>query len=120
MGTVLIADDDALIRLVLSASLERSGYEVTEVADADALLAAVEARDYEVCIMDELMPGPPLGRRIDEIRRLRPSLPLLVITGRADGGLADSRDVAYARKPFGTDELDRALTEARRRAKERA
>ncbi|MBV8454399.1 MAG: response regulator, partial [Deltaproteobacteria bacterium] len=54
---VLVADDDAGIRLVLRHRLEAAGYEVEETADSQSTLQALISNHYDVALVDIMMPG---------------------------------------------------------------
>jgi two-component system OmpR family response regulator len=82
-ASVLIADDDALVRMVLRLAIEAGGHRVTEAADGDELCAAVGHRSFELCVMDASMPGPELGDRLDFLRSASPSMTVVVISGSA-------------------------------------
>ncbi|MGC1809584.1 MAG: sigma-54 dependent transcriptional regulator, partial [Candidatus Binataceae bacterium] len=56
-ATILIADDDPAIRLVLRHRLEADGYSVEEAADSMAALEALRTNRFDVAIMDIIMPG---------------------------------------------------------------
>src|SRR5579863_9572780 len=56
-ASILIADDDAGIRLVLRHRLEASGYRVAEAADSQSALAALTAGRHDVALLDIMMPG---------------------------------------------------------------
>ncbi len=57
MATILIADDDARIRLLLRSILRGEGHAVVEAADGEAALAAVRAHRPAVAVLDVQMPG---------------------------------------------------------------
>jgi two-component system nitrogen regulation response regulator GlnG len=56
--SVLVADDDPHIRLVLRDRLEAAGYEVGETADGQSTLLALVENRYDVALVDIIMPGP--------------------------------------------------------------
>jgi len=56
-ATILIADDDPAIRLVLRHRLEAEGYSVEEAADSTAALEALRTNRFDVAILDIIMPG---------------------------------------------------------------
>jgi two-component system sensor histidine kinase RpfC len=65
---LLIADDHAANRMVLQGMLQKAGHKVVAVDDGEAVLAAVEASDYDVVIADLHMPGLS---GLDMLRQLR-------------------------------------------------
>ena len=70
MSTILLADDDQLLRLIMRERLERAGHEVLECGDGFAALEiAMDARP-ECLVLDVLM---PLSRGLEVVRQvLRP------------------------------------------------
>lgn len=113
--TILLADDDSLVRAVVARALDVYGYGVIEAEDGRAAMALAE-RDlaaFDAVITDVVMPnmdGPRLAARL---RALRPELPVLFISGFTDVALG-SADLAHPRtsllpKPFAPPELRERL-----------
>jgi two-component system invasion response regulator UvrY len=80
---VLIADDHPVTRrgvreLVLEA---HPGAQVTELSDGHAVLAQLPARNWDLMLLDVMMPGPGIIELLGLIRRHRVSVPVLVLTG---------------------------------------
>lgn len=105
-GTVLVADDDALVRGVLRLALTRAGYEVVEARDAGEALAAAMAHDPALVVLDINMPGGTVHETLGSLRERCPTLPVLVLSGEshppADLEMANSD---FARKPIELDDL---------------
>ena len=99
---VLLVEDDPEVRKVIRQQLTELGYPVLEAAngvDAGTMLEAVE--DIALLVSDTVMPGMG-GRELAALaRRLRPQLPILLITGYATGEApAAMPDIPTLRKPF--------------------
>ncbi|GIJ46173.1 DNA-binding response regulator [Virgisporangium aliadipatigenens] len=80
---LLIAEDSALLREGLTLILVNAGHEVTAVADADALLAAVAGQRPDAVITDIRMPPAFRDeglRAALQLRRAHPGLPILVLS----------------------------------------
>lgn len=104
-GTALLVDDEELVRASTASMLSELGYQVLEADSADAA-AEVMAGDAEIDLLvtDYLMPGATGAELARDARRLRPSLPVLIISGYAEaGGIAPN--LARLTKPFRQDEL---------------
>jgi CheY-like chemotaxis protein len=112
MVSVLIADDDARVRLLLRTILRRDGHVVLEATGgAEALRLLREARPA-IAILDVEMP-PPSGLDVCRIVRADPDLTgirLIVVTGSATGSqaMAAGADVHLA-KPFSPSQLGAAV-----------
>ncbi|UEM02582.1 PAS domain-containing protein [Skermanella rosea] len=90
--TILVLEDEGLVRMLLVQSLERQGYRVIEAHEPPAALAVLEADGkIDLLATDVGLPGMN-GRQVAEIaRRRRPDLPVLFLTGYAhDADLDES------------------------------
>ena len=105
---ILLADDEpALIRSVTYA-LEREGYEVDAVSDGSAALERTRTGEYDLAVIDVMMPGMSGLDVCREIRRESP-LPIILLTARDSEidtvvGLEAGAD-DYVSKPFSVAEL---------------
>lgn len=116
--SVLVAEDDAIVRGLLVRILRAQGYRVIEAANAaDAMkLAGEEAGSLDLLLSDVVMPGmsgPDLASRL---RELRPSLSVLFVSGYVEDDVlrdtAMQSGDALLQKPFGNEELKRAVRKA--------
>ncbi len=115
--TVLIADDDRSIRTVLTQALGRAGYQVRTTASAATLWRWVEDGEGDVVITDVIMPDENGLDLIPRIRRIRPELPVIVMSAQSTlttAVQATQRGAFdYLPKPFDLADLlavvDRAL-----------
>ena len=78
---ILVVDDEASIREVLTDFLTMEGFEVASVADGYQAVAALQAQPYEVVLLDLKMPGMDGLTLLDEVRRLRPRAIPIMMTG---------------------------------------
>ncbi len=106
---ILIADDDASIRLVLSQAFSRLGYDVRATGNAATLLKWVSEGDGDLVITDVVMPDENVFDVLPRIRKQRPRLPVIVMSAQntlltaisaAEGGVFD-----YMPKPFDLDDM---------------
>ena len=108
MATVLIADDDARIRLLLRSILRGEGHAVIEAADGDAGLAAVRAHRPAVAILDVQMPGPS-GLEVCRAIRAAPDLAgtavVIASADAAEAHAAAAGAAAFLAKPFSVQRL---------------
>ncbi|MCM2502846.1 nitrogen regulation protein NR(I) [Aureimonas altamirensis] len=122
---ILVADDDAAIRTVLSQALLRAGYEVRVTSNIATLWRWVAAGDGDLVITDVLMPDGDIFDTLPRIRNTRPDLPVIVMSAQntfmtaikaSERGAYD-----YVPKPFDLSELvgivRRALAEPKNNAR---
>lgn len=106
---VLLADDDRAIRESLVRALDLEGYHVTEVTDGVDALATARRDDFDVLILDVMMPGVD-GLGVCRVLRAEGDpTPILMLTARVEtpdrvAGLDAGAD-DYLPKPFELDEL---------------
>ena len=112
--TILLVEDDSSVRSLVARLLRETGYRVVEVASGEAALGAVErdgGGDIAVLVTDIVMPGAS-GRQIASlVRRIRPALPVLLISGYTDTVVVedDNAGIAFLQKPFSPDGLARKI-----------
>ena len=122
-GSILVADDDAAIRTVLSQALSRVGHEVRVTSNAATLWRWIAAGDGDIVITDVVMPDENAFDMIPRIRKARPDLPVIVMSAQNTFMTAirasETGAYEYLPKPFDLTELltivNRALAEPRRR-----
>lgn len=82
MAHILLIDDDELLRDTVLQMLELDHHRVTEAADGEQGLAAFGRHpNIDLVITDVLMPGIDGARVIVEMRKQRPNLPIIAISG---------------------------------------
>lgn len=108
---VLIADDDPVVRRVLSRCLRAAGLDTREAADGRQALEAARAVAFDLVILDLAMPGLD-GQQVCAALREEPgtsALPILVLTGKASErselDLLHMGADEFMGKPFCSNEL---------------
>ncbi len=113
---LLVVDDEQGVRASLAANLELEGYEVVEAVDGAAALAAFRARAFDLVITDVRMPKVNGVEAFREMKRLRPEVPVLMMTAFVTGGLLEQALVegafAVVYKPFPMGQLLRLVAGA--------
>jgi CheY-like chemotaxis protein len=105
-AVVLLVDDEQQVRFVTSESLAELGYEVVEAASAEEALAVVgDGLEPDLLVTDHLMPGMTGAQLALELRRQRPKLPVLMITGYAQLRPEEVGDFDVLVKPYRHAEL---------------
>ena len=117
---VLVVDDDAEIRSLLSEYLERNGYRVSAVADGRGMWAALESKRPDLVVLDVMLPGDD-GLTLCRTLRARSSLPIIMLTARGEEtdrivGLEMGAD-DYLAKPFNPRELLARIKSVLRRSR---
>ena len=116
MPVILVVEDDPAIREVIVDSVAYLGYHVRHVARAaDALTMAGRERP-DAILLDIMLPDASGTETLEQLRKLRPSVPVIMLTGNADEALA--REMLrrgafdYVMKPFNVEHLGRVLEAA--------
>jgi two-component system nitrogen regulation response regulator NtrX len=108
---VLVVDDEADIRELVSGVLEDEGYTVRTAADSTAALEAIEERRPSLLLLDVWLQGSRLDglQILQEVKRRDPNLPVLMISGHGnlDTAVAAVREGAidFIEKPFEAERL---------------
>lgn len=117
--SVLIVDDEALIRWSLAEMLSERGYAVTEAEDARTAVAAIENAEepFDVVLLDYRLPDSADLRFLQTVRRLAPSSRIIMITAHDSPELAKGAVAlgAYSiiSKPFEVESLAALVNQAR-------
>src|SRR5574343_2061820 len=114
---VLVVDDDEDILRLLTMRLKARGFRVTAVGSAEQALAQIAVEAPRVVVSDIRLPGQDGLALFEEIRRTRPTLPVILLTAHGsipDAVEATSRGVfGYLTKPFDSqillEKIDLAL-----------
>lgn len=112
--TVLLVDDEPLVRAATADMLAELGYSITEAESAEAALVLLEeGLTFDLLVTDHLMPGQSGAELAREVSQRLPKLKTLVVSGYADiEGLAP--DLPRLTKPFNRTDLAAALMAASR------
>jgi DNA-binding response OmpR family regulator len=121
MTTVLVVDDEPLVRDVVTRYLEHDGHRVVTAADGDSARELIESEEPSLVLLDVMLPGETNG--LDLCRWIRSSseLPVILLTARVEEadrivGLELGAD-DYVTKPFSPRELAARVKTVLRRAR---
>ena len=113
---VLVVDDEASIRDLLTKTLALAEYDVETAGDGSAALGLLRESNYDLLIADLSMPGMDGLTLIRQVRHLRSDLPIIIITGFSSESSAIEAvnlDVtSYLLKPFGVPDVLAAARKA--------
>jgi DNA-binding NtrC family response regulator len=126
--TILVIDDEEIMREILEALLTREGYAVRLAASGAEGLDLARAMPFDAAIVDVMLPGMNGVQALDELKKIDDDLPVLMITAYAsvENAIAAMKRGAfdYISKPFKNDEvlavLRNALAQRRLVAENRA
>ncbi len=106
--SILVVDDEAPMRKLLSSNLKASGYSVRSAADGAEALKLIEEHRFDLLLLDVNMPGPN-GLQVLEAVRRGVDVPILILSGRGrERDKVEALDLGaddYLSKPFGVGEL---------------
>ena len=115
--TILLVEDQDVVRSFAVAALKQNGYNVIEASDGDKAMAIAQEHPGQIHLLltDVVMPGMNGKVLSERLKELRPNLKVLFISGYtadviADRGVLD-RSVALLHKPFNSDELGAKVRE---------
>jgi DNA-binding response OmpR family regulator len=111
-GRILLVDDEPAILITLQKILSEEGYEVQPAQSAREGLKLFGQTSFDLAILDRKMPEMNGEELAAELKRLSPTLPLILITGFP--GAVTRRDLFYTvmGKPFRTAELLKCISMA--------
>ena len=120
---ILAIEDDGAIRRGIVDALRFAGYQTLEAARGDTGLEMALAREFDLLLLDLVLPGRDGLEILREVRRLRPTLPIIILTARGEEadrvrGLSGGAD-DYVVKPFSVKELLARVEAVLRRSPER-
>jgi DNA-binding NtrC family response regulator len=113
---LLLVDDDVPFTRNLVWLLSRRGYEVSAVNDGQSALRIVEEQEFDVIILDRKMPGIDGIATLKELKKKRPDIEVIILTGAAsvdsalDGVQLGAYD--YTVKPIQLSDLEEKITQA--------
>ncbi|HEX8055384.1 MAG TPA: ATP-binding protein [Novosphingobium sp.] len=114
--TVLVIDDEPMVRMLMVDALEDLGYACLEASDGPSGLKLLETTpEIALLVTDVGLPGGLNGRQVAEAARaLRPGLRILFVTGYAENAVLNhghiERGMEVLTKPFAVEELGRRVT----------
>ncbi len=110
--TVLIVENEAVVRIELAERLARAGLIVLDAGDADEAIALLDLHpDIQILLTDIKMPGSMDGLRLaHHVRHRWPPVKIIVMSGLAETQLSDlPLDSIFLAKPYAPDDLTAAL-----------
>ena len=105
-STILVVEDDAIVRMLIVDVLEELEFSVLEAADAEEALAVVQNTGQVIDLMmtDVGLPGMDGKQLATQVRELRPTVPILFASGYAES-IEVPQGMHVIGKPFSIDQL---------------
>ncbi|UOR15001.1 hybrid sensor histidine kinase/response regulator [Qipengyuania aquimaris] len=115
-GKLLLVEDEDMVRAVAERALTRAGYQVTTASDGEEGLAEIANGDteFDLIVSDVVMPamdGPAMARAI---RKVKPNIPILFMSGYAEEQLRNNIDIDnmhFIPKPFSVQQINAKVSE---------
>jgi two-component system response regulator PilR (NtrC family) len=108
-GSILVIDDEDIMREILEALLSREGYHVKLAASGEEGLELARTQTFDVAVVDVMMPGMDGLAALEELKKIDDELPVLMVTAFAsvETAIAAMKRGAfdYITKPFKNDEV---------------
>ncbi len=107
--SVLVVDDEEIMREILESLLTREGYRVTLAASGEEALELAKAASFDIAMVDVMMPGINGIQTLEKLKRINDDLPVIIIT--AFGTPANTREAFksgafdFIEKPFRNDDV---------------
>jgi two-component system, OmpR family, response regulator CpxR len=119
---ILLVDDEEQFVEVLAQRLEARGYKVETAFNGDDAIEFLNRREVDVVILDVLMPGRDGIETLRELKRIKPLVEVIMLTGHGtvDTAIQGMKLAAYdyLMKPTDTSELLEKIDKAYKRKKE--
>ena len=115
-GTILVVEDEEVLRLAVSKALRKRGFSVLEASDGSAAMDLIRARanDIDVILLDVTLPGVSSREILEEAERIRPELKVILTSAygkeTVSATFAGLRVERFIRKPFPLGDLVQLIT----------
>ena len=116
--TILVVEDDSLVRNFVIAQLQALGYKTIAAADSRAAMALIEnGEPFDLLFTDVIMPGGMTGRQLaDEVIKRRPGMKVLYTSGYTDNAIVHhgrlDEGVLLLTKPYRKTQLAQMVRQA--------
>ena len=115
---ILLVDDEEIVQETITGFLEALGHRVEVVSDGHAALDTIcGCGEYDLALIDVRMPGIDGLTLLEKSRRIRPEMPVVMVTGHGDPTMSqramDLGATDFLIKPFRLADLDAILQKVR-------
>ncbi|MDE2997004.1 MAG: ATP-binding protein [Bacteroidota bacterium] len=107
--TILVVDDEEMVRNVICRLLSARGHAPHGVSSAHDALDVLESQDWDLLLTDQGMPGMTGRELAHQIRKLKPELPILLLTGDTDIDVNPDEINQVLTKPFRINDVESVI-----------
>ena len=115
-ASILIVDDEPIVREAIRDWLVDAGYDVTTVETGERALEITAERDFGLIILDVRLPGKTGIRVLEEMKQAKPNVKAIIITAYASPQMRTEAlelgALHYLSKPIAPDQLEKIVQEA--------
>jgi two-component system cell cycle sensor histidine kinase/response regulator CckA len=117
--TILLVEDDDVVRMLVASMLSAQGYRVIAETDAEQAVAIAASEHCELLLTDVVMPNTGGAALADDVIHASPMTKVLFMSGYAENAIRDDLlhrpNIAFLQKPFSSSELAHAIDQLLRR-----
>src|SRR5689334_17012472 len=106
---ILLVEDDEFVRDIATFMIESFGYSVVVAEDGTKALETFKGRHVDALLTDITMPGMNGYELAEQVRKLKPKIPIICMTGYTTVPHDAKRCDTFLRKPFTPQELQSAI-----------
>jgi two-component system, OmpR family, alkaline phosphatase synthesis response regulator PhoP len=114
VARILVADDNRQLVEMIRATLHDAGYDVVSAYSGLAVANLIEREDVDLLVLDVLMPGMSGDAVATLMKRAKPHVPVLLMTGDSGGEFVAGVEFPVLRKPFTDQQLVDAVRDVLR------
>ncbi len=113
---VIVLEDDESLRLVMTKALSRAGFQVRATASPETAITQLARKEADALVADVLLGNENFLERLDEVARLRPDAPVIIISAQTTAATAIGANLGgafeYLPKPFDLNVLSETVRAA--------
>lgn len=109
--TILVVDDEDMVRNVISRLLGVRGHHAVAVSSAHEALDRLDEEEWDLVLTDQGMPGMTGRELAHQIRKVKPDLPILLLTGDTDIDVNPAEINRVLTKPFKINDVQAVIAE---------
>lgn len=104
-ATILVVEDEEIVRSLTRRILTRSGFRVLEAANSQRALEICRTEKFELLLTDVIMPGMTGNELVDVVTKSKPDMKVIFMSGYTAGLLNQQASRPFIQKPFTPNDL---------------